>query len=170
MKNILLYLGIAGIIVMSILLSYFFIKVLKKDGIAPADISQPIYSHIEQVPRQKNTGLDLTSVPIQNSTREINRIKSFLPFTQDVVLRDGRTVSIVIPNNTFDINYWTLPISIYGIDYASNTESEKNAFLESSSIALQWLSSHNINTKNIIIEWSDRKEIRDRITSWVNKQ
>ena len=145
-------------------------SVKRQTKIAPQNIqSLPTFSPA------KGQGVDVTALSVQASIEEINKLDPYLPFTQDVQLANGQTVSISIPPKNLQNNPWTLTVQIFGIDYNTTPDQpdyqlSKQSFLQAADTVFQWLQSHNANPAKIYISWGDKAYIQTQAESWLKEK
>lgn len=105
------------------------------------------------------------------STEEIQKIESFLPFNEQLTTTGQIPLEIYIPNSTNRDNFEILDVNVFGINYnVTKEESDYNnmkaAFLEAQNKVFTWISSHNADPTKILINWGDKKFIRDKVREW----
>ncbi|HLD26387.1 MAG TPA: hypothetical protein VJB63_00295 [Patescibacteria group bacterium] len=119
-------------------------------------------------------GPHINSPLIQNAIKEKKKLTFFLPFDKQMRLSSGEEVSIVVPSEKYQHNAWTLTVQIFGIEYerASDDpeyETEKRSFLEASRMVFDWMRSHGVDYKKLIINWGDKAFIQERAEQWLNE-
>lgn len=138
------------------------------------DFTPPKQESLPVIPQAQGGGIDVKSQQVRQSTTEINKLTSSLPYLQNLVLTTGQTVDIAIPGKNLQLNAWTLTVQIFGIDYQSpeNTTDyaiAKSTFLEAANKVFAWMESKGADPNKIIISWGDRQFIQERAEKWLSE-
>lgn len=117
-------------------------------------------------------GLDLQSAPVVESVSEISKIKEKLPLVKTI--NSGNIqVGIVIPEQKYQDNDYTILVNLNGIDFQIPTDDiyyfeNQDAFVAGASEVLNWLKENNVDIKKIIIKWGDKAYVNKRANIWLN--
>lgn len=117
-------------------------------------------------------GLDLQSTPVTASKSEIAKLEGKLPYTETVTSGDI-SVGIVIPEQKYQDNNYTLLVNLNGIDFKlpsddNNYFENRDAFVAAATRVLGWLKQNNVDVTKIIIKWGDRTFMNDKANVWLN--
>lgn len=142
--------------------------------IAPTSAAKnaPLVTTIPTVPEDQGGGIDTNSAPVQDSTTEIEKLTSALPYTQDVTLSTEENVSILINGEDLQNNEWTLKVEINGINYNTSPDqpdydTEKQSFIEAANLVFDWIRQQGADPDKIIFIWGDKKYIQDQAVAWL---
>ncbi len=127
-----------------------------------------------RISSEEGYGPRIDSPLIQNAIKEKKKGARFFPFEKHILLSTGVEVSIVVPSEKYQHNEWTTTVQIFGIDYdlpVDDPEYErvKNSFLEASGIVFDWMKSHGVDHKRMIINWGDKAFIQERSEQWLGE-
>jgi len=138
-------------------------------------IISPYFKQTDQIPTlspQKGGGVDISSPYVLESIREISKLSSFIPYSEDVFLSTGLSVSIVIPGKDLQTNPWELTVYINNIDYDVSPGDKdyilmRESFIETSSIVLAKIKERGADPNNIYFVWGDKAYIRNLSEEWL---
>jgi hypothetical protein len=138
------------------------------------DFAPPAQSALPYIPQSQGGGIDTKSQAVKQSTAEINKLISALPYQVDLKLSNNESVQVAIPGKNFQLNAWTLTVQIFGIDYQSpeNTpeyQTAKGSFIEAANKVFEWMQTKGADPNKIIIAWGDRQFIQERAEKWLAK-
>lgn len=142
------------------------------ESISVGDV--PLQGHAEEVtdemPMSSATLSTSPAEALTASQKEIDRVRSQLPYFQDHTLSNGKTVKINL--HRLDPADAVMAIEVYGIDYQvppnhPECAIERDLFREAAGIALSWLREHEVDTGRIFVSWYSRAPIAQRAEQWL---
>lgn len=138
--------------------------------------STPSYKSIDDLPMLSNNqdvGVDIQSNFIQESISTIASLDQYLPYQKILTTEDGVDIEVLIVSTKFTDNNWTLNAFVFGPDYQIPNDNPqypvmKKAFLIGVDNVFTFLKEKNVDTSKVIIQWGDRKFVRDRAKEWLD--
>jgi hypothetical protein len=135
-------------------------------------ITPPNIQSIPTLPPSKGEGIDTQSQPVEESQGEIDKLTPYLPYEDSFDLLTGVKVSVLIPQQKYQNNPWTLTVQIFGINYNSSPDQPdyiqmRASFKEASSKVFAWMKSKGANPEKIFISWGDKEFIQKNAEDWL---
>lgn len=180
-KRQIIIIGLLTTILFSVFGTWYYFSLQKPETQDIPDNSSPPNTHylsvdsLPTLPPEKGAGIDTESLLIKLSEQEISNLAPSLPYQKEFTTTVGIPIEVLIPDRKYADNLWTVQVHIQGPEYEvgrddDEYEDNKQAFLEGADDVFSYFSRQDIDASKLIIEWGDRKIIKDQSERWLSER
>lgn len=139
------------------------------------NFNPPETNKLQYFTQDQGGGINLDSVEVKDSQKEIAKLSPNLPYQETYTLSKGQRTEVIIPKTELQSNPWILNIQIFDINYQLAEDDpkylqNKTSFIEASNKVFKWIQSRGVDPNKIIISWGDKDFIQKQAEQWIHQK